>query len=100
MLVYPGIKFVFNQNGLLSKVIILNEDASSSIARSLCQKKCQVLLNHGIQFYFCNDLASMAKRIYFGQPMVEVLERLGPPNKEYHRDNCFFLNYFELGVDV
>ena len=34
--------------------------------------------------------------------MMEVLDTLGNPNKEYHKvqTNCVFLNYFELGLDV
>ena len=42
----------------------------------------------------------MCKRVYFGQSMAEVLEKLGNPNKEYHKGDRLFLNYFELGIDI
>ena len=42
----------------------------------------------------------MHKRVYFGQTLTNVLERLGNPNKEYHKGEQIFLNYFELGLDV
>jgi hypothetical protein len=60
------------------------------------------MLNHGIEFQFDTETASMHKRIYFGQPLPEVLDKLGPPNKEYHKiaQHCLFLNYFELGLDI
>ncbi len=29
-----------------------------------------------------------------------MLERLGNPNKEYHRGSVLYLNYFELGIDL
>lgn len=99
---YPGIKFIFAENTLAKLQIFSDENLPDSIAKSLCSKKCRVLLNHGLQFYFDNDLGSLQKRIFFGQPMPEVLDTLGTPNKEYHKvgQNCLFLNYFELGIDV
>ena len=42
----------------------------------------------------------MSKNIYFGQSLIEVLERLGNPNKEYIKNEKQFLNYLELGIDI
>lgn len=42
----------------------------------------------------------MSKSVYFGQSLTDVLEKLGNPNKEYHKTDRHFLNYFELGLDV
>ena len=66
LLDYPGIKFVFFES-TLQKLQIFNDDLSpTSIANSLCFKKCRVLLNHGIQIEFENEIGSMGKRIFFG----------------------------------
>ena len=32
--------------------------------------------------------------------MIEVLEKLGNPNKEYVKNDKQFLNYLELGIDI
>ena len=29
-----------------------------------------------------------------------MLEKLGNPNKEFHKGSALYLNYFELGIDV
>ena len=42
----------------------------------------------------------MQKRVYFGQSLTDLLDKLGNPNKEYHKGDQLFLNYFELGLDV
>ena len=42
----------------------------------------------------------MLKRVSFGQTLTNVLDKLGNPNKEYHKGEQIFLNYFELGLDV
>ena len=42
----------------------------------------------------------MHKRIGFGMPLTEVIQRLGNPNKEYYSGNKLFLNYLELGLDL
>jgi len=42
----------------------------------------------------------MSKKIYFGQSLIEVLEKLGNPNKEYVKNDKQFLNYLELGIDI
>ena len=42
----------------------------------------------------------MSKRVLFGQTLTNVLDVLGNPNKEYHKGEQIFLNYFELGLDV
>ena len=102
MLKYTGIKFVFTYN-MLTKITIFNEEIiPASISKQICYKTCRVLLNHGIQFEFYSESASMEKRVFFGQALAEILDKLGPPNKEYHcvASNCLFLNYFELGVDI
>lgn len=31
---------------------------------------------------------------------MDILRLLGNPNKEYHKEDCVFLNYLELGVDL
>jgi len=38
--------------------------------------------------------------VNLGQNITGVLERLGNPNKEYHKGDVVCLNYFELGVDI
>jgi hypothetical protein len=55
----------------------------SSISESLRFKKCIVTPNVGLEFFCENQNFSMSKKIYFGQSLIEVLERLGNPNKEY-----------------
>lgn len=42
----------------------------------------------------------MNKRISFGMPLAEVIQKLGNPNKEYFKDSQLFLNYLELGLDI
>ena len=42
----------------------------------------------------------MNKNVYFGDCLVNVLEKLGNPNKEYHKGGYLYLNYFELGLDI
>lgn len=70
------------------------------ISSSLCYKKCLVIPNQGIEFYFDSEKTTMRKQIYFGQSLAEVLTKLGNPNKEFHKGNLLYLNYFELGVDI
>lgn len=31
---------------------------------------------------------------------MEIIAKLGNPNKEYYNGNKQFLNYFELGLDI
>jgi len=59
-----------------------------------------VVLNQGIEFYFESLGSGMSKRVLFGQTLTNVLDVLGNPNKEYHKGEQIFLNYFELGLDV
>ena len=63
---YPGIKFIFAENTLTKLQIFSDENMPDSIAKSLCSKKCKILLNHGLQFYFDNDIGSLQKRVFFG----------------------------------
>jgi len=42
----------------------------------------------------------MQKDIYFGLTMIELLDKFGNPNKEYHQGEHLVLNFFELGMDV
>jgi len=56
--------------------------------------------NVGLEFFCESGNFSMSKKIYFGQSLIEVLERLGNPNKEYVKNDKQFLNYLELGIDV
>jgi hypothetical protein len=32
--------------------------------------------------------------------MIEVLNILGNPNKEFQKSEKIYLNYFELGIDI
>ena len=63
-------------------------------------KRCNVHPNQGIEFACEGETWQMNKRVYFGQLLMEVLERFGNPNKEYYSQESLFLNYLELGIDI
>ena len=74
--------------------------SNRSISEHLRYKKCEVHLNQGISFITENDQFEMSKKIGFGMPLVEVIQKLGNPNKEYYSNKKLFLNYLELGLDI
>lgn len=71
-----------------------------TISEHLRFKKCIVYPNKGVLFTAENDQFEMFKKIQFGMPLMEVLQRLGNPNKEYYSGSKLFLNYLELGLDI
>lgn len=52
LLVYPGITFVFTKNILSKLTIFCDEFSPGPISKQICSKKCKIMLNHGIEFYF------------------------------------------------
>lgn len=84
---------------LLDPTCMMQQEKISS---SLTFKKCRVIQNQGIELYFDCENIQMTKLIQLGMPLVDCIQKLGNPNKEYHKAVAgqLYLNYFELGLDV